>query len=55
VAAGDRAGFQYALRVLQQRGAERMDMVEVLKSQFPEMKSAGDETLLAFVTQHSQQ
>jgi hypothetical protein len=55
VVAGDPAGFQYALRVLQQRGAERMDMVEVLKSQFPELKSAGEEALLAFVTQHSQQ
>ena len=49
------AGFQYAVRVLQQRGvAARVDIIEVLKSQFPELKSAGDDAILTFVKQRAQ-
>lgn len=49
MAAGDPAGFQYALSVMDQKGALRTDIVEAMKNRFPELKDANDDTIRSFL------
>jgi hypothetical protein len=48
ISIGDPAGFQYAVRAIEQKGASRIDIIQILKSQFPELNSASEEALAAF-------
>jgi hypothetical protein len=48
IAIGDPAGFQYAVRAIEQKGIPRIDIMQVLKSQFPELNSASEEAIVAF-------
>jgi hypothetical protein len=49
MAAGDSVGFQYALRVIAPKGGTRLDMIQSLKRQFPELKGADDDAITVFV------
>ncbi len=49
MAAGDPIGFQYALRTIAPKGGLRLDMLQSLKRQFPELKDADDEQITTFV------
>lgn len=53
MAAGDPLGFQYAMQVITPEGAARMNMLQALKNQFPELKSSGEDAILAFVKARS--
>jgi hypothetical protein len=48
IAIGNPAGFQYAVRAIEQKGASRIDIIQILKSQFPELNSASEEAIVAF-------
>jgi hypothetical protein len=48
MAIGDRAGFQFAARSIEQKSISRFDMIQALKSQFPELKTANDDAVAAF-------
>jgi hypothetical protein len=48
IAIGDPAGFQYAVRAIEQKGIPRIDIIQILKSQFPELNSASEEAIVAF-------
>ena len=53
MAAGDPAGFQYALQAIEDKGVSRIDIIQALKAQFPELKTADDEAILAFVKERA--
>jgi hypothetical protein len=48
MAIGDAAGFRFAAQSIEQKGVSRFDMIQALKSQFPELKTANDDTIAAF-------
>lgn len=48
MAIGDPAGFQFAARSIEQKGVSRFDMIQALKSQFPELNTANDDVIAAF-------
>ncbi|MGD0499669.1 MAG: hypothetical protein ABSC23_14675 [Bryobacteraceae bacterium] len=48
MAIGDPAGFQFAARSIEQKGVSRFDMIQTLKSQFPELSTANDDAIAAF-------
>ena len=48
IAIGDPAGFQYAVRAIAQKGAPRIDIIQILKIRFPELNSASEEDIAAF-------
>jgi hypothetical protein len=53
IAAGDPAGFQFAVRAIEQKSASSFDMVQALKSHFPELKTAKDDAIIAFAKQRA--
>ena len=54
MAANDPAGFAFAEQALTGRGGNHFDMIQQLRSQFPELVHADEATLLAFVRAHRQ-
>jgi len=48
MAIGNPAGFQFAARSIEQKGVSRIDMIQALQSQFPELKTANDDAIAAF-------
>jgi hypothetical protein len=47
--ANDPVGFQFAARVVEQKSDSAIDMIQVLKRQFPELKNADGNAVAAFV------
>jgi hypothetical protein len=45
---GNPAGFQFAARSIEQKSFWRLDMIQALKSQFPELNTASDDAVAAF-------
>ena len=48
IAVDDPAGFLYAARCIEQRGVSRFDMIQFLKSKFPELNAGNDDAIAAF-------
>jgi dihydroorotase len=53
MAAGDAAGFQFALDVLERETVLRTEMMQSLRSQFPELKGSDEDTIKAFLKARS--
>jgi hypothetical protein len=49
MAAGDAAGFQFAVRAIATKGAPRSYMLQALKNRFPELKAADDGAIASFI------
>jgi hypothetical protein len=52
--ANDPVGFQFAARVVEQKGDAGIDMIAVLKRQFPELRNADSNAVAAFVERRAQ-
>jgi hypothetical protein len=48
MAIGNPSGFQFAARSIERKDVSRLDMIQVLKSQFPELNTANDDAIAAF-------
>ena len=53
MAAGDAAGFQFALDALERETVLRTEMMQALRSQFPELKGSDEDTIKAFLKARS--
>jgi hypothetical protein len=53
MAAGDPVGYQFAQRAMLQPGQPRTDIMEILKSQNPELRLADDGAMAAFVNERA--
>ena len=53
--ANDPVGFQYAARVAAQKSDVGIDMIQLLRQQFPELKNADSNTVAAFVERRAGQ
>ena len=53
IAADDPAGFQFAAQAIEQNRVSRSDMIQALKSRFPELKAANDDAVLAFARERA--
>ena len=48
IAVDDSSGFLFAARAIEQKGASRFDMIQILKSRFPELDGSNDDAIAAF-------
>jgi hypothetical protein len=53
MAAGDPEGFQYALNAIAPNGRFRLDMLQAVKNQFPDLKAANDDAIRDFLKAHA--
>jgi IPT/TIG domain len=53
--ANDPVGFQFAARVVEQKSHSGIEMIEILKRQFPELKNANSNEVAAFVERRAGQ
>jgi hypothetical protein len=48
MAIGDPVGFQFAARSIEQKSVSRLEMIQTLRGQFPELNTANEDTIAAF-------
>ena len=48
IAIGEPAGFQFVVRAIEQKNVSRFEMIQFMKSQFPELQTANDDGIAAF-------
>jgi len=53
MAIGDPAGFQFAARAIERKDLSRVDMIQALRSQFPELNSASEDAIAAFARERA--
>jgi hypothetical protein len=53
IAIGEPAGFQFVVRAIEQKNISRFEMIQFMKSQFPELKTANDDAIASFARQRA--
>jgi hypothetical protein len=53
IAIGDPAGFQFVARAIEQKDISRFEMIQFMKNQFPELKTANDDAIAAFARERA--